>query len=230
MRGGENQGECAGAKRATLSAREKSRALPIPLTGMGITGYRVRYPVGTLMPDTRPALDISGTPGVPRGHLGVARTTSRTSAATYYDESSFRLRRSSLRRHGSPGEGSIRLPATSWLPLAVQQPRDEQLRSSERANTQAKADDCKFIKGELESRELVGGELRHLGRDRCLESGWGLRGIEQQVVRVLDCLNARAKGAEAQLQEMNQLMEAGSPEKTAAAVASRHKPTRGDHA
>ncbi|KAL8439241.1 hypothetical protein Efla_007265 [Eimeria flavescens] len=38
------------------------------------------------------------------------------------------------------------------------------------ATIQPKADDYGLIKGEFRSRKLVGGELRHPGRNRCLES------------------------------------------------------------
>ncbi|KAL8424761.1 hypothetical protein Efla_001350 [Eimeria flavescens] len=38
--------------------------------------------------------------------------------------------------------------------------------------------------------------------------GWGLRGIERRVVRVLDCRNARAKGAEAQIETLRKQIEA----------------------
>ncbi|KAL8439024.1 hypothetical protein Efla_002433 [Eimeria flavescens] len=74
--------------------------------------------------------------------------------------------------------------------------------SSERTTTQADADDYKSIKGELESRELVGSELHHPGRDMCVESGDPIRSWGQSTC------HAKAPEVGKSLHGTNRLMEA----------------------
>ncbi|KAL8430367.1 hypothetical protein Efla_001132 [Eimeria flavescens] len=49
---GEARGVLKREARDALGARDETRAQSA-LTGVGLTGYRARYPVGTLLPDTR---------------------------------------------------------------------------------------------------------------------------------------------------------------------------------